>query len=219
MDSMGSIVPHDTVVMLYKLHTQHRATGWQRQTTMLENTFQFCAQQQQRKRRWWWRGWDGEDVSVGGCQRQQLTGKQTEGQRDRQTHRLSVWKRKEGSQLKRSRVRQDGEGDPIVYAVVCVALATVRMSDFFAACLCLCCKFIASEMFCLKFLQNLFGLPAALPCIPSCPGALVLPGYTRFSYSLGNKLAKEIERKYAWKFLVAKTFRLSTYLSSVCASV
>lgn len=27
MDSMGSIVPHDTVVMLYKLHTQH--TGQQ----------------------------------------------------------------------------------------------------------------------------------------------------------------------------------------------
>lgn len=111
MDSMGSIVLHDTVVMLYKLHTQHRATGWQRQTTMLENTFQFCAQQQQRKRRWWWRRrwrrrrrvWDGEDVSVGGCQRQQLTGKQTEGQ----THRLSVWKRKEGSQLKRSRVKED----------------------------------------------------------------------------------------------------------------
>lgn len=29
-------------------------------------------------------------------------------QRDRQTHRLSVWKRKEGSQLKRSRVKEDG---------------------------------------------------------------------------------------------------------------
>lgn len=121
MDSMGSIVPHDTVVMLYKLHTQHRATGWQRQTTMLENTFQFCAQQQQRKRRWWWRGWDGEDVSVGGCQRQQLTGKQTEGLRDRQTHRLSVWKRKEGSQLKRSRVREDagGEGPHCVCCSLC----------------------------------------------------------------------------------------------------
>lgn len=64
-----------------------------------------------------------------------------------------------------------GGGDPIVYAVVCVALATVRMSDFFAACLCLCCKFIASEMFCLKFLQNLFGLPA-LPCLV-LPRALV----------------------------------------------
>lgn len=109
-----------------QLHTQHRATGWQRQTTMLENTFQFCAQQQQRKRRWWWRrGWDGEDVSVGGCQRQQLTGKQTEGQ----THRLSVWKRKEGSQLKRSRVR--GDGGPIVYAVVLCGIGNSAYEWFF----------------------------------------------------------------------------------------
>lgn len=60
MDSMGSIVLHDTVVMLYKLH---RARGQQQQQCCLKILFNFVLNNNKANDD---EDDDDEDVSVGG---------------------------------------------------------------------------------------------------------------------------------------------------------